>query len=265
MHVLREVPRWLALTAVLSLLAVACGGGEPSAETAGPTGGDTASEAPADGEEAAGGTLVFGTSADPKTLDPPLASDGESLRVSEQLYEGLVTLEPGGTEPVPALAKSWESSEDATSWTFQLREGVTFHDGEPFNAEAVCFNFDRWYNFEGRCGCPSASYYWQVVFGGYANTDPDSGAPEDSLYGSCEAVDEHTVTLNLTRPSSAFIAGLALPTFSFGSPKALEKYEADKVSVDAEGNPVFQGATPTSTRPGRDRSGSWSGPAATGS
>ena len=48
--------------------------------------------------------------------------------------------------------------------------------------EAVCANFDRWYNFAGPLQNPSASYYWQVVFGGFAEFDPESGAPEESLY-----------------------------------------------------------------------------------
>jgi peptide/nickel transport system substrate-binding protein len=235
----------------------ATGAPEPSATEAA-----TATDAAPDtggadvGETAAeGGTLVFGASADPKTLDPPLASDGESLRVSEQLYEGLITLEPGGTEPVGKLATSWEASGDGLEWTFELQEGVTFHDGEPFNAEAVCFNFDRWYNFTGPLQLPAASYYWQVIFGGFAETDPDSGAPEESLYAGCEAVDDATVTLSLTRPSSAFIAGLALPTFSFSSPAALTEYEADAVSLDGEGNPVYEGSYayehPTGTGPFR--------------
>ena len=99
------------------------------------------------GDDAAaqsGGTLVFASSADPVVLDGALVSDGESLRAIDQMFEGLVTLSLGGTEIEPALAESWEASDDGLAWTFQLREGVTFHDGEPFNAEAVCFNFDRW-------------------------------------------------------------------------------------------------------------------------
>ena len=95
--------------------------------------------------------MVFGASADPVILDGALVSDGESTRPINQIFEGLVTTEPGGTETIPALAESWEASEDGLEWTFTLREGVTFHDGEPFNAEAVCFNFDRWYNFAGVC------------------------------------------------------------------------------------------------------------------
>ncbi len=115
-----------------------------------------------------------------------------------------------------------------------LRDGVTFHDGTDFNADAVCFNFDRWYNFEGSFQNPSASYYWQTVFGGFANTDPDSGAPTESLYDSCAAGDGE-VTINLTKPSASFLPALALTNFTIASPEALEKYEADSGEVDADG------------------------------
>ncbi len=188
-----------------------------------------------------GATLVFGTSADPKILDPPLASDGESLRVSDQLFEGLVTTKLGGTEPVPKLAESWSPSPDGKTWTFKLRSGVKFHDGEPFNAKAVCFNFERWFNWTGPLQLSGTSYYWQVVFGGFKTKDPKSDAPADSLYRGCEAPDDTTVRILLTRPSAAFLAGLALPPFSFASPKALTTYNADKASVDKDGNAVLQG------------------------
>ena len=81
----------------------------------------------------------------------------------------------------------------ALDWTFELQTGVTFHDGEPFNAAAVCFNFDRWYNFTGPLQLNSGAYYWRVIFGGFAANEPDSDAPETSLYESCEAVDDDTV------------------------------------------------------------------------
>ena len=64
-------------------------------------------------------------------------TDGEALRVCEQISEGLLAYEVGGTESVPALAESWESNEDFTVWTFHLREGVTFHDGSTFDATDV--------------------------------------------------------------------------------------------------------------------------------
>jgi peptide/nickel transport system substrate-binding protein len=181
-----------------------------------------------DGGGGGGGELVFGTASDPVVLDGALVSDGESLRVIDQMFEGLVTLKPGTTEVVEGLATEWESDEAGTAWTFTLREGINFHDGEPFNAEAVCFNFDRWYNFKGPFQLESATYYWQTVFGGFSD-----GAKE-SLYKSCEATDETHVTINLSKPSASFLGALALTNFTFASPKALQEFGADEGTVDEE-------------------------------
>src|SRR5919106_765805 len=148
-------------------------------------GGDDGGDDDGDGGGAEGGTLVFGASADPVILDGSLVSDGESTRPINQMFEGLVRTEEGGTETQPSLAESWEASDDGLEWTFHLREDVTFHDGEPFDADAVCFNFERWYNFTGVLQSPSASYYWSTVMGGFAaNEDPALG---ESLYVGCEA------------------------------------------------------------------------------
>ena len=228
--------RVLLLIAMLALALAAAGcGGDDDEEGSG--------AATATSEEgASGGTLVFGTASDPVVLDGALVSDGESLRVIDQIFETLVSLKPGTTELEPGLAKSWEISDDGLTYTFELQEGVTFHDGEPFNAEAVCTNFDRWYNFEGSFQNPSASYYWQTVFGGFAKTDPESGAPAESYFESCTAVDEGTVELKLTKPSSAILGALSLSSFSMASPKALEEFGANEGTVDDEG--VFR---PTGT------------------
>lgn len=217
----RRVLRMLALAAAVALTAAACGGDD---------GGDGGGGA---GDEEV--TMIFGTSADPVVLDGALVSDGESLRAIDQMFDGLVSLQPGGTEVGPALATDWEGSDDGLEWTFNLREGVTFHDGTEFNADAVCFNFERWYNFEGSFQNPAASYYWQTVFGGFAETDPESGAPEDSLYDSCEATDDLQVVLRLTTPSASFLPAMALTNFTIASPTALEEFDADAGEVDAEG------------------------------
>ena len=95
-----------------------------------------AATATAGGAVKAGGTLVFAGAADPTYLDPALVSDGESFRVTEQIFESLVKLKPGTTLIQPALAKSWVSK-NAKDWTFSLRHNVKFHDGTPFNAAAV--------------------------------------------------------------------------------------------------------------------------------
>jgi peptide/nickel transport system substrate-binding protein len=203
----------------------ACGGGD-SEDDGGTSGGKT------------GGTMVFASSSDPVSMDGAYVSDGESLRVVRQLFETLVTTEPGGTDIVPALATEWEPSEDGKKWTFTLRDGVKFHDGTDFNAAAVCANFDRWYNFKGVQQSASVSYYWQTVFSGYAkNEDPALGK---SLYQSC-ADEGGKAVISLTSSSASFLSGLALASFSIASPEALTKYEADKVTGTGE-EPKFEGA-----------------------
>ena len=92
-------------------------------------------------------TFVFASSADPVLLDPALVSDGESLRITNQIFQSLVSFKLGGSEVVPSLATSWKPSANAMSWTFTLRKGVKFSDGTALNAAAVCYNYDRWYNF----------------------------------------------------------------------------------------------------------------------
>ena len=226
---------WRGVAAVglaLALTAAACGGDDDDGEGGG-TGTTTG------GAQKRGGTLVFGASADPTSMDGAYVSDGESLRVIDQLFETLVTTERGGTAPAPALAKSWSASADGLAWTFQLQTGVKFHDGTAFNAKAVCFNFDRWYNFKGIQQAESVSYYWRTVFGGFA-TPADADSPAESLYRSCEARSDSEAVINLTKPSSSFLAGLAVPAFSIASPDALTKYEADKVSGTAD-TPRFDG------------------------
>ncbi|MCW2544004.1 MAG: transporter substrate-binding protein [Frankiales bacterium] len=186
-----------------------------------------------------GGTLVFGTSADPVSMDGAYVSDGESLRVIDQIFETLVTTKAGGTDIEPKLAESFSASADGKAWTFKLRKGVQFQDGTAFDGKAVCTNFDRWYNFKGIQQSPSVSYYWSTVFGGFANTT-NADVPKTSLYASCSAPDTNTAVVNLTSPSASFLAGLAVPAFSIASPAALTKYEADKVSGTGD-SPKFDG------------------------
>jgi peptide/nickel transport system substrate-binding protein len=220
-----------SVAALIALAAIGCGGG----------GGDES-------------TLVFGTASDPTALDGALISDGESIRVLYQMTEGLTALSPGTSDVIPSLATDWTTSDDGLAWTFNLREGVTFHDGEPFNAEAVCFNFDRWYNFPPALQGEGTTYYWQFGFGGgFADPGEDSPGPDESLYESCEATDELSVTLNLTKPSSTILSTLTLPSLHIVSPTALQEFEADAGAQNDDG--IFQpGGTystehPTGTGP----------------
>jgi peptide/nickel transport system substrate-binding protein len=192
-------------------------------------GGDDDEEG--DGAQA-GGTLVFAGASDPVVIDGALVSDGESIRVITQIFETLINLKPGTTELEPGLATEWEISSDAMTYTFSLREGVKFHDGTDFNAEAVCFNFDRWFNFSGPLQSSSASYYYQSFFGGYNNNESEDLSPP--LYESCEARNPTTAVITLTRPSASLLGALVQQAFSIASPQALEQYNADAGTVDEE-------------------------------
>src|SRR5262249_37317481 len=132
-----------------------------------------------------GGAGVFGAASGPVLRAGALVSDGESLRPINQMFEGLVGLKPGTTDLVPLLATSWKASSNGLSWTFQLRKGVKFQDNTPFNAAAVCYNFNRWYNFPAPLQNAGVSYYWNTVFGGFAHPATGSPGPDKSLYKSC--------------------------------------------------------------------------------
>ncbi|MBF0672966.1 MAG: ABC transporter substrate-binding protein [Salinibacterium sp.] len=190
------------------------------------------------------GTFVFAASAEPVTLDPAFANDGETFRVARQIFEGLVGVEQGSADPAPLLAESWEPSDDGLSYTFELKEGVTFHDGTEFNAEAVCYNFDRWHNFEGIAQSPSASYYYNNLFKGFAG---DEGA----VYESCEAPSDNEAVVHLTQPWAGFIAALSLPSFSMQSPTALQEYGADEIGGTEEAPSIstYGSEHPTGTGP----------------
>lgn len=173
-------------------------------------------------------TFIFAASNDPQGLDPAFAQDGETFRVARQIFEGLVGVEPGTADPAPLLAESWESAEDGMSHTFKLKEGVKFHDGTDFNAEAVCANFERWYNWEGLAASEAFAYYYKKLYKGFASD------PANATYKSCTPNGDYEVTVELNKPFAGFIASLSLPAFSMQSPTALEAFGADAVSGSAE-------------------------------
>jgi peptide/nickel transport system substrate-binding protein len=229
------------MAALLGATAVALAGCAESDRDE-PTGAGEASEG-ADG--GGGGTFVFAASSDPVSLDPAFANEGETFRVARQMFEGLVGTEPGTAQPAPLLATEWETAEDGLSHTFTLRDDVTFHDGEKFDAEAVCANFDRWYNWTGLLQSENLAYYYGKLFRGFADTDPKG------IYESCTADDETTATIALNAPFAGFIQAMSLPAFAMQSPKAMEQYDADIVG-GTEDDPRFSeyaSAHPTGTGP----------------
>lgn len=208
------------------------GNGEDA--TGGSDGGDAAPE-PTDG------TFIFGAAGAPTTFDPFYASDGETFRITRQIFQNLIGIESGGTEGVPELATEWEGSEDGLTWTFTLQEGVTFHDGTDFNAEAVCANFDRWQDQNEIGQNPAVAYY-------YGN---DFGFGDDALVEDCEATDEHEATVTLTRVTGKFPMVLSQSAYAMHSPTAMEEYDANDVQAEGEAfvYPEYANEHPTGTGP----------------
>src|SRR5215211_5799577 len=115
-----------------------------------PLGRHIAHAAPSTAQDAAkGGTVTFAYIEKPASLDASIWSGDSDNQISRQIFDSLVySPEPGVS--VLWLAKSWEISDDGLTYTFNLRDDVTFHDGTPFNAEAVKFTFDRMRDPESR-------------------------------------------------------------------------------------------------------------------
>ncbi|MDT0306928.1 ABC transporter substrate-binding protein [Streptomyces sp. DSM 44917] len=190
------------------------------------------------GEDGGGDSFVFGAPGDPQSLDPSLASDGETFRVTRQAFETLLDHEPGTTQLTGGLAEEWSSNDAGTEWTFRLREGVTFHDGAELTGEVVCANFDRWYNWSGTYQNPTLSYYWQTVFGGFAENGSED-VPEAN-YAGCSAPDPLTAVIEVAEPSANYPGGFSLQAFAIHSPNSLEAYASDEAGGEGE-NITFPG------------------------
>ncbi|MBI3166873.1 MAG: ABC transporter substrate-binding protein [Chloroflexi bacterium] len=135
---MKRITLFLSLLVALSLVLSACGGGSP-AETQAPAETEAAT-APAATEAPAAGPIVlkYASSANITTWDP-IASFSTEAAYMANMYEQLVRVNPPGSAEKfsPLLAESWSKSDDGLVWTFKLRPGVKFHDGETMNADAV--------------------------------------------------------------------------------------------------------------------------------
>jgi len=172
-----------------------------------------------------GGTMVYARGGDAVNLDPATVTDGESLIVSEQVLETLVNYEKETTDIIPGLAKDWVVSDDGKTYTFELEEGIKFHDGTDLNADAVVQNFERWMNGKSEADFP----YFVSQFGGFKGD-------ESAVIKEVKAVDENKVEFTLFRPQAPFLKNLAMTAFSISSPAAIEKFGAKYIE-----NPVGTG------------------------
>jgi peptide/nickel transport system substrate-binding protein len=161
-------------------------------------GGDDAD----DGSPVDGGTLTYATGdAEPTCLDPHVGGNYPQALVSTQYLESLVSKDGDG-EIVPWLADSWEESDDGLSWTFTLRDGVSFTDGTPFDAAAVAANVAHLQDPE------------TLSSTGYLALQKVTGV---------EAVDAQTARFDLSEPDSALLESLTQPWLAMESPEALQR------------------------------------------
>ncbi|MHB8156253.1 MAG: ABC transporter substrate-binding protein [Desulfocucumaceae bacterium] len=156
-----------------------------------------------------GKTFVFAQGSDPRGLDPAFVDDGESANPICNIYDTLVRYKAGSTEIEPSLATEWTSSPDGKVWTFKLRQNVKFHDGTPFNADAVVYSVSRQLPPKRTDDMPYASF----TFG-----------PVEKV----EKVDDATVKFVLSEPYAPFLANLAMSLAApIVSPAGVEKYGKD--------------------------------------
>lgn len=164
-------------------------------------------------------TFIWGAYTNPVQLNSAVVTDGASFSVLNQGCESLMAFDGSTTNVLPSLATELTSNEELTVWTAKLREGVTFQDGTPFNAEAVKFNFDVWRFTDNPLHFESQVYeYYEYMF---------SGFDDASLIQSIDTPDEYTVVFNLSQPFVQMPATLAMPMFEINSPAALEQYGED--------------------------------------
>ena len=173
------------------------------------------------GSKAPKDTFVFCSVGSPSSFNPQLATDGPSFNASSSpIYNRLVEFEHGKTKLIPALAESWEISEDAKTYTFRLREDVKFHTTEYFtptrnmNADDVIFSFMRQ---------KDESHPYHNVSGGLYKYFESMGMGE--LIDSIKKIDDYTIVMQLTRPEAPFLANLAMDYASI-----LSKEYADQLA-----------------------------------
>jgi len=155
----------------------------------------------------ANNTLVFGVSLDVNELDP-----GSSVvsHVVDNIFEGLVKLKAGTTSIEPCLATSWEISEEGKEIIFHLREGVKFHDGTDFNADAVVFSFARQYDPNNPYHKYGKWYYWDYML---------------SDIKEVKKLDDYSVKFILKRSNVSILTSLTMDQVFIVSPANAEKYQ----------------------------------------
>ena len=188
----------LSMTCVLSVSLLAGCSGTTTPSTTAPTGTESGNEA------AAGEMFNIALTAPFTGFDPLRTNDSASTYVNAQIYETLYRIDPETGESTPLLAADLpEYSDDGTTVTIKLREGVTFHDGTPFNSEAVKYTFDL-------------------------IKDPDFGSARASIANSIDSMecpDDYTIVFHLLYDDGVFLAKLAHTNAAIVSPTAQQNQD----------------------------------------
>jgi len=164
------------------------------------------------GAQGAPRTLRIAVGIDADTLDPAGQTTTTVANMVDYVYETLLAFDYKQNKVVPLLATSWTAARDGMSFTFRLRQGVSFHDGTPFNADAVKFTFDRL-------------------------LDPKTRVPTRFLVDAIkevQVVDPHTVRFVMGRPNPTILANLTYTTTAIISPAAAQRLGA-AITRDASG------------------------------
>jgi len=219
----RKIVRSLPVLALIFAIALAgCAQKPSSGESSAAGGASPAAESSAapssqSSDTPRGGELTYALATSPDQLDPHRSGYAVAVRAIRTIHDSLVAQAPDGSIH-PWLATEWEASPDGKSYTFKLRQDVKFHDGTPFNAEAVKYNYDRILNPETKAANSQSLIY---------------------PYESAEVIDEYTVKLNLKTPSGAFLGNLSQALVSIVSPTAAEKY-GDQLTKNPVGSGPFK-------------------------
>jgi oligopeptide transport system substrate-binding protein len=176
-----------------------------------------------------GGAAVITFSNDLTTLDPQVGYDWQNWSVIKSIFDGLMDYKPGTTELIPDLAESYTVSEDGSTYTFKLREGVKFHNGRPLTASDVKYSLERAVNPATQS--PGSGYYSMIK-----GFDDFIAGRTNSLSG-VTIPDDRTVIITLSRPDATFLHLLAL-NFAHVVPKE----EVGKAGAEFGKRPVGTGA-----------------------
>jgi len=205
-----------------ALAAALLGAGVPAATLAAPA---PSGQRHASDFQKASDTINFGFGSDPDVLDPRQTTSQEGYISCANLYDCLVLYDLGKTTIRPGLAESWDISPDGKTYTFHLRQGVKFHDGADFNADAVV----TWFN-SIKEGAPGSQFSITKM--------PYMRDFITSWVDNVEKVDDYTVKYLLPKPYAPLLANLAIPIAGIVSPKAIAK-GPDAVSVEPSGTGAF--------------------------